>query len=180
MLTGDWIIKRLCDQSITPSKPACVGSLTTLRRLLKEEEVRARTSDVSNGRWHPAKKYWYVSTNLRARNSCLPSLLPKSSSLPWLKPGEDEHCHHLIPWPLQVSMIIFFYYLHPSIYKWAMMAWKALRLFRTDLDVNSCFHPFYADLKEINCLVFISKYLGGVTLWSKYLMLSMSLNVLYP
>ena len=25
MLTGDWIIKRLYDQSITPSKPACEG-----------------------------------------------------------------------------------------------------------------------------------------------------------
>lgn len=179
MLTGDWIIKRLCDQSIIPSKPACVGSLTTLRRLLKEEEIRARTSDESNGRCHPAKKYWYVSTDLRARNSCLPSLLPKSS-LPWQKPGEDEHRHHLIPWPLWVSMIILLYYLHPSVYKWAMMAWKALRLFWTDLDVNSCFHPFYADLKEINCLVFIPKYLGGVTLWLKYLMLAMSLNVLYP
>ena len=171
MLTGDWIIKRLYDQSITPSKPACVGSLTTLRMLLKEEEVRARTSDVSNGRWHPAKKYWYVSTNLRARNSCLPSLLPKSSSLSWLKPGEDEHRHHLIPWPLQVSMIIFFYYLHPSIYKWAMMAWKAVRLFRTDLDVNSCFHPFYADLKEINCLVFIFFALSYCWHWNIFSLL---------
>ena len=59
------------------------------------------------------------------------------------------------------------------------MAWKALRLFQTTLDVNSRFHPFYADLKETNYIFFISKHLGGVTLLSECLMLSMSLDFLY-